>query len=248
MADWTEAEYKKLLGFKPTNQTQDLANYHIHVGDIPASVDWRTQGAVTPVKNQGQCGSCWSFSTTGAMEGRYFLKNKNLVSFSEQQFVDCSTENNGCNGGLMTLAFKYAQSAAIDTEAQYPYTGTQGTCNIPAAGVAKVASYQTVDSKSELALRTALASGPVSVAVSAGSLGFQFYSKGILSLLCAGQLDHGVLAVGYGSENGKGYWIVKNSWGPNWGENGYLRIARKENDKTVGTCGIQNGYNSYPIF
>jgi len=141
MADWTDHEYKKLLGFKHHNKKAHKKHHKhvesVNVSDIPASVDWRTLGAVTPVKNQAQCGSCWAFSATGAMEGRYQIKNNTLVSFSEQQLVDCSKAqgNEGCNGGLMNNAFTYAESNTMDKEDSYPYTGRDGTCHAT-AGVA----------------------------------------------------------------------------------------------------------------
>merc|ERR1711998_763295 len=219
-----------------------------HLADLPASVDWRKEGAVTPVKNQGQCGSCWSFSTTGSMEGRWFLKNKTLVSLSEQQCVDCShnDQNAGCNGGLMDSAFKYAEGTAIETEAQYPYKGRDGTCAAKGGSV-EVKSYQDVTVNDPSALAAAVAEGPVSVAIDAGSIFFQLYFGGIMKHFCGTSLDHGVLVVGYGTENGTDYWLLKNSWGASWGESGYFRMLRDMSKQGPGFCGLQKSA-SYPIF
>jgi len=222
------------------------------VEDVADAVDWRDQGAVTPVKNQGQCGSCWSFSATGSMEGRYQIKTGNLVSLSEQQLVDCSTSqgNMGCNGGLMDYAFQYAESNPLETEAEYPYTAKDGKCHVSGGEVA-VRSFKDVTPKSASALKAAAAEGPVSIAIDAGGIAFQLYHGGIMKggglTGCGTSLDHGVLLVGYGSENGKDYWIVKNSWGASWGEKGYLRMARDDSSTDAGTCGLQL-QPSYPEF
>merc|ERR1719313_2616987 len=249
MADWTDAEYKKLLGYRP-HPNAHKANETV-TGDVsaaPDSVDWRTKGAVTPVKNQGQCGSSWAFSTTGSMEGRYQIAGNKLTSFSEQQFVDCSSSfgNQGCNGGLMDNAFKYAEGTAIDTEAAYGYTGRSGTCHAE-PGVAKVKDFKDVAPKSPSALKAAVATGPVSVAIDAAGLAFQLYFGGIIKHFCGTSLDHGVLVVGYGSEKGEDYWILKNSWGASWGEKGFFRIYNNGKEGDAGVCGLQQAA-SYPTF
>jgi C1A family cysteine protease len=213
----------------------------------PASVDWRTQNAVTPIKNQQQCGSCWAFSTTGSVEGAHAIKTKNLVSLSEQQLVDCSGPqgNQGCNGGLMDQAFQYIISNnGITTEAAYPYTAQDGNCNTNVTAAATISSFVDVTAGSETALLAAVAIGPVSVAIEADQECFQFYSGGILSdPTCGMQLDHGVLAVGYGTDSSTNtpYWIVKNSWGTSWGESGYVQLVRGQNE-----CGIAQEA-SYPV-
>jgi len=216
---------------------------------IPASVDWRTKGAVTPIKNQGQCGSCWSFSATGSTEGAHKLQaGLALVGLSEQNLVDCSQAegNEGCNGGLMDDAFQYIiKNNGIDSEASYPYTAQTGTCHFNAANVAAhLMSYQDVTAESEPALTADVAArGPVSVAIDASHSSFQFYSGGVYyePECSATQLDHGVLAVGYGMSGSSAYYIVKNSWGTDWGMSGYIWMSRNRNNN----CGIAT-MASYP--
>jgi len=187
---------------------------------------------VTGVKNQQQCGSCWSFSTTGSVEGAYFLKTGKLVEFSEQQLVDCSTAqgNQGCNGGLMDDAFQYyisgGSSSPLCTESEYPYTATgPNTCSTTActSHTNVVTGFTDITVGSENDLMSAVAARPVSVAIEADQSSFQFYSGGVMDGSCGTQLDHGVLVVGYGtdSESNKNFWKVKNSWGATWGEAGY---------------------------
>jgi len=208
-------------------------------------MDWRKKGAVTPVKDQGQCGSCWAFSTTGSTEGAHQIATGKLVGLSEQQLVDCSSAqgNQGCNGGLMDQAFQYIISnPGIASEEAYPYTAQDGTCNTAAKSVTMITGYTDVTSGDEGALMKAVNVGPVSVAIEADQSCFQFYSGGVLNdPTCGTQLDHGVLAVGYGTLSGQDYWIVKNSWGTSWGvESGYVFIA-----KGIDECGIATE-NSYP--
>jgi len=244
---------------KPSNESS--ANVHAAPADVsalPASVDWTTQGAVTPVKDQGQCGSCWSFSTTGALEGAYKLKYGNLVSFSEQNFVDCDNLSNGgrdhgCNGGLMDNAFDWAsKNGGVCTEEAYPYvsgtTKTAGTCNqSKCTKVAAVApkSHTDVTKNSDAALMSALAQQPVSIAIEADQPAFQLYKSGVFTAPCGTNLDHGVLAVGYGTLNGVDYYKVKNSWGSSWGDNGYILLQRGV-AQSGGQCGILMGPPSYP--
>jgi len=220
-----------------TAMKTDLPNFGEHVGEPSAStIDWTTRGAVTPVKDQGQCGSCWAFSTTGGLEGAWQLSSGNLVSMSEQQFVDCSKQNSGCNGGLMETAFSWAKSTAVATESSYAYTARDGSCKssfttaIPSGGVT---GYKTASSAS--ALTSALQNNPVSVAIEADQSVFQQYTSGTITSGCGSNLDHGVLAVGINSD---GSIKVKNSWGSSWGNRGYVNIATNQ-------CGIATDA-SYP--
>lgn len=227
---------------------------------LPASIDWSTRGAVTPVKDQGQCGSCWSFSTTGALEGAYAIKSGKLVSFSEQQLVDCDTLGNGgrdhgCNGGLMDNAFNWiSKNNGLCLEADYPYvsgtTKTAGTCqkSCKIVGGSDVTKFVDVESASDLAMMGALSTQPVSVAIEADEREFQLYKSGVFSGKCGTNLDHGVLAVGYGTDgNGGDYYKVKNSWSTTWGENGYIRLGRGDSyNGGQGQCGILLEA-SYPV-
>jgi KDEL-tailed cysteine endopeptidase len=213
--------------------------------DVPDAWDWREHGAVTAVKNQGQCGSCWSFSATGAMEGAVAISTGQLVNLSEQQLMDCSKiyGDFGCNGGLMDSAFDYAIDNGMCLESDVPYTATDGTCDNSVTSCNKVAYFSycmDVPQNNEEELKNAVFQTPVSVTIEADTRTFQFYSSGIIdSADCGTNLDHGVLAVGYGeTSDGEKYWIVKNSWGETWGENGYVRIARSDDTNTNGICGI----------
>ena len=210
-----------------------------------ANVDWRDKGAVTNVKNQGQCGSCWSFSATGSLEGQHFLKKGQLVSLSEQNLVDCSTTygNHGCKGGLMDNAFRYIKAnGGIDTEESYPYQAHNEMCRFKRDDVgATDTGYQDIPHRNEDALAEAIQQvGPISVAIDASKRTFRYYHSGVYyDPTCSSvKLDHGVLAVGLGPE----YYIVKNSWGPTWGDEGYVKMARNREN----ACGIAT-QASYPL-
>jgi len=170
MADWTEDEYKTLLGYKADLKKKNSKVFERTEADLPESVDWRKEGAVTPIKNQGMCGSCWSFSATGAMEGAYQQKNGKLVAFSEQQFVECDTQSAGCGGGLMDYAFEYAEKNMMETEEQYPYTGLRGGKCKAEGGFVEIQNFTDVAENDPTALAEALAKGPVSVAIDASGV------------------------------------------------------------------------------
>merc|ERR1711973_213420 len=215
-----------------------------------SSVDWRQKNAVTPVKNQGNCGSCWAFSTTGSVEGAAAIASGQLISLSEQQLVDCSKaeHHGGCNGGLMDYGFQYIEdNHGITTEQDYAYTARDGTCNGEKAAhhVVTVTDYKDVPRNNPDQLQQAVSQGPVSIAIEADKSVFQLYKEGVFSDSgCGTNLDHGVLVVGYGTDAGQDYWIVKNSWGATWGEQGYIRLGKTESG--AGMCGMYE-QPSYPV-
>jgi len=247
-------EFSAMMGFgrgMPAEWHARLSSGKVHeVSAAPDSYDWTPLGAVTAVKNQGSCGSCWAFSTTGGLEGAYYLKTGDLTSFSEQQLVDCDTNDAGCNGGLMDNAFSWIQSnGGLCTESDYPYVSSSGASQSCKTSCSKVSGSSVAEwtdvPNSEDGLKSAVALQPVSVAIQANQLAFQFYSSGVLTGRCGSNLDHGVLAVGYGTyTDGTPYWKVKNSWGETWGMDGYILIERgttQAGDK----CGITSAA-SYP--
>ncbi|WP_411022872.1 C1 family peptidase [Salmonella sp. s51228] len=227
---------------KPENKVQNDTNEK-----LAATVDWRTKGAVTPVKNQEQCGSCWAFSATGSLEGQYMLKYSTLKSFSESQLVDCSGSygNHGCEGGLMDNAFRYLERNLEELESDYSYEPKDRTCKYnPSEGVTKVSGYRDVQRFDEMALKTAVQNiGPISVAIDASHRSFQMYHLGVYEepLCSQTKLDHGVLVVGYGTDFGTDYWLVKNSWGTQWGMDGYIWMSMANN-----MCGVET-QASYPL-
>jgi KDEL-tailed cysteine endopeptidase len=253
------SEYNNLASYSAPRIRLYLRNLAVSA-NIPASIDWTTLGAVTPVKDQGQCGSCWSFSTTGALEGAYAVANGQLVSFSEQQLVDCDTFSNGgrdhgCNGGLMDNAFAWiGKNNGLCTEQEYPYvsgtTKTAGTCAQKSCAVvagSDIHSYVDVVPRSDSAMMEALAKQPVSVAIEADQRDFQLYSSGVFTGSCGTNLDHGVLVVGYGTMNGADYYKVKNSWSSTWGDEGYIYLGRGDNfNGGAGQCGVLL-QASYPV-
>ncbi|OVA15890.1 Granulin [Macleaya cordata] len=255
-ADLTNEEYRqKFLGAKTDAKRRfskpKSDRYAFRLGDsLPESVDWREKGAVVAVKDQGSCGSCWAFSTIASVEGVNKIVTDDLISLSEQELVDCDTSyNEGCNGGLMDYAFEFIiNNGGIDSEEDYPYKARDGQCDVyrKNAKVVTIDGYEDVPVNDEKALQKAVANQPIAVAIEAGGRAFQLYESGIFTGKCGTQLDHGVTAVGYGTENGKDYWIVKNSWGASWGEAGYIRMERNLANTKTGKCGIAMEA-SYPL-
>ncbi|WOL19498.1 hypothetical protein Cni_G28296 [Canna indica] len=250
-ADIGHEEFKeKFLGLNthPMKDVKLKPFMYENAANLPKSVDWRKKGAVTPVKNQGACGSCWAFSTVAAVEGINQIVTGNLTSLSEQELVDCDIVfNHGCNGGMMDYAFAFVVAKeGLHSEKDYPYLTEEGTCEFKRGEdkLVSISGYEDVPRNSEESLMKALAHQPVSVAVEASGRDFQFYGGGVFEGPCGTELDHAVTAVGYGTFMGQDYIIVKNSWGPRWGEKGYIRMKRNTGE-IEGLCGMYK-MASYP--
>jgi len=252
-ADMTSEEMSnKLNGYRPINRVKNVRHLKLSAA-APSALDWNQKGAVTAIKDQGQCGSCWSFSATGSIEGAVFLKTGNLTSLSEQQLMDCSHPegDDSCEGGLMDDAFQFVlDNKGICAESDYPYKAKDEKCQKTCKTVSTITSFADVDfdekkPTDETALMAAVQLGPVSIAIEADKPIFQLYTGGVITNAksCGTDLDHGVLIVGYGTDAATNvdYWLVKNSWGPKWGEKGFVRLARNMN-----MCGL-NSAASYPI-
>jgi xylem cysteine proteinase len=243
-ADMTWEEFSEgRLGLEFDGGLPEVSDYEIDLATLvnaEAEIDWVSRGYVTDVKNQGQCGSCWAFSSTGSIEGAAEIKEGRLTSLSEQQLVDCSTQNSACNGGLMDYAFEDIQKelGGLCNEDAYPYKGRKGSCQTSCQAVAQISGYNDVAEGSDAAMIEALQNGPVAVAIEADQFSFQFYNGGVMTGRCGSNLDHGVLLVGYGTDNGKDYYKIKNSWGSRWGEKGYIRIGRGDSYGQYGQCGV----------
>ncbi|KAM4664644.1 cathepsin S [Discoglossus pictus] len=254
LGDMTSEEVvAKLTGLKvPQGERKNtfsgnLNNTHYAKNNAPDSLDWRDKGCVTDVKYQGGCGSCWAFSAVGAIEGQLQLKTGKLISLSPQNLVDCSSKygNHGCNGGFMTRAFQYViDNQGIDSDSSYPYQAMEGSCHYkPEDKAASCSSFKEVIPGTEENLKETLAAvGPISVAIDASHPTFFLYKSGVYNdPSCSQDVNHGVLAVGYGNLNGQDFWLLKNSWGLNYGDKGYVRIARNKGN----LCGVAS-YGCYP--
>jgi C1A family cysteine protease len=246
--DLTPQEFKEQYvgGLKAEVGSYGCKTFSSSASGAPSSLDWRTKGAVTTVKDQGQCGSCWTFSSTGAIESAWAISTGKLVDLSEQELVDCATGisygSHGCSGGQMEGAFKFVIENGQCSASSYPYTSgttkTGGSCQ-KCTSVVHLSSCSDVKPNDQVSLKAAVSQQPVAIAIEADTRYFQSYSSGVLtSSSCGTNLDHGVLIVGYGSENGQDYWLVKNSWGTSWGDSGYVKIARSSSTNDPGVCGI----------
>jgi len=250
----TPAELRMRNGFRGSRIRSNRNASHflapMNVEDVPESIDWRTKGLVTAVKDQGQCGSCWAFSAIGSLEGQHMRSTGTLTSLSEQNLVDCARldVSHGCEGGLMDDAFTYIKNNnGIDTEASYPYHARDQKCMFKTSNVgATDTGYTDIPEGDEEALKKAVATvGPIAVAIDAGHSSFQMYQAGVYDEpeCSTTDLDHGVLVVGYGTDpEGGDYWIVKNSWGTRWGSEGYILMSRNKDNQ----CGIATAA-SYPL-
>jgi cathepsin L len=247
--DLTPQEFKDQYvgGLKTEVGSYGCKSFSSSASGAPSSVDWRQKGVVNPVRDQGQCGSCWAFATTANAESVWAISSGKLLDLSEEFLVDCATGagyfNMGCNGGQPDSAFKYMINNGQCTESSYPYkagtTKTAGTCQkCTSAGVSFSGCYD-VASKDQVSLMAAVAKHPVVIAIEADTRYFQSYSGGILdSPNCGTTLDHAVEIIGYGTENGVDYWNVRNSWGSSWGENGYFRVKKTSSTNDIGICGV----------
>ncbi|XP_072924891.1 cathepsin K-like isoform X2 [Hemitrygon akajei] len=256
--DLTNKEFNKLMnGFlrsKAENSTEEEVEESHELDDDdseavsehPSSVDWRKKGLVTDVKNQGQCGSCWAFSATGALEGQWAKKKKQLISLSEQNLLDCDTGSYGCRGGYMDSAYNaIIKLGGIESENTYPYTGYQGVCRFQENNVvAKIRKYRNFKVDEVRLAKKVAKLGPLCVAIDASCHSFQYYSQGVYYEPNCNQygVNHAVLLIGYGTEENGQYWLVKNSWGTAWGDNGYIKMSRNQNNN----CGIID-YVVFPV-
>ncbi|XP_062136123.1 cathepsin L-like [Drosophila sulfurigaster albostrigata] len=248
-SDLNSKEFQEVVlsSINPYNLTFDINQIYTPSPTIklPESIDWREKGAVTKVKSQVDCESCWAFAAIGTLEGHHFIKYQQLVSLSEQNLVDCDTTNGGCSRGWTEKALIYIKdNGGVNTEDSYPYEGIDGECRFNVENIgAKVTGTVGVQRDNESALAAAVAEkGPISVAIDASF--FQHYEGGVLDEpLCQGEVNHGVVVVGYGRDDiGGDYWLVKNSWAESWGENGYIRMARNKDNQ----CSIAK-YGVYPL-
>ena len=253
-ADLTIDEWYRRFNSLYLNKNSICSDFEYQNSDLPQSVDWREEGIVTPIRNQRNCGSCWAFATASATESTWIQGMNRTVAtnltdyyLSPQQLVDCSTEygNEGCSGGYIDNTFEYIIDRGLCLESEYKYTGEDNSCNKCNSAI-RLKSCYDIPQGNQLALKHAVAIRPVVISVEADNFIFRFYESGIITdSECGTELDHAIVIVGYGedTETNMKYWIVRNSWGTTWGENGYIRIERSESEDDVGICGIA----SFPV-
>ncbi|CAF0818349.1 unnamed protein product [Didymodactylos carnosus] len=252
--DLSDEEFRKTMyGLKTDQRIEKNFDRHTFIPPsnivLPAAIDWRKEGYVTDIKDQQQCGSCWAFSATGALEGQHFKKYKKLNTLSDQNLIDCSGKygNEGCNGGYMDSSFQYIKdNKGIDTQDSYPYEARDGDCRFKAENVgANDTGFVDIKTGNETDLQIAIATvGPISIAIDCQHDSFRFYSSGVYDepQCSTSMLDLAILAVGYDTINGQDYYIVKNGWGKSWGMEGYIWMSRNKNNQ----CGIAT-LSSYPL-
>ncbi|XP_060523576.1 procathepsin L-like [Cylas formicarius] len=245
--DLTKEEFIQTLTANPSNlvSKRSINESHRTIRQVPEYFDWREQSAVGSVKNQGNCGSCWSFSAIGALESQVYLKTGKMVSLSEQNLIDCAKDNinHGCQGGWMANAFEYLKNNYVTSDSEYSYVGVQQQCQINERQTKiSIRGYQRVQGNEQVLKEAVATIGPITAAMDASNL--QFYSNGVYrdDECSPNYVNHGVLIVGYGNEAGRDYWLIKNSWGSSWGENGYFKIIRNRGNQ----CNLAS-YTMYPI-
>ena len=249
--DLTTEEFTELFTVPMVGKAGNRREMKLNSEDLPEKVDWVTAGAVTPVQNQGFCGSCWAFASTGAIESAYFLQTGDLEVLSEQQLLDCSQQfgSSGCDGGEMTDAYEYVETVGgLETAVNYPYEEKDSKCRVEnqARKYGSISGFVSIEKGNQSQLKAAVAQQPVSVGVQANEKVWQMYETGVMDADCGQHLNHAVLIVGYGQEQGVDYWLVKNTWGDDWGIEGYVKIKREDSDTSGGLCGIALDA-SYPL-
>lgn len=248
-ADLSSEEFqKKYLGlYRSKEASSECSVYQSSGKSLPASVDWRTKNVVSPVKDQGQCGSCWAFACTETAESVYALKNGMLPTLAPQELVDCVKTNYGCSGGMIDNTLSFIIQNGLNEEKDYPYSAKNGVCHGTPTSY-KLDKCFDVPEGNELLLKEAVSHGPVVACIEADQRAFQFYRSGVLKKNnCGTNLDHAIQVVGYGEDNGLKYWLVRNSWGKSWGDNGYVRLERTENTRSDGTCGIAMAVSGFYV-
>jgi len=243
-ADLTAQEFKSKhsgCAFSHDDEAFIKSNTKEHIQDpLPDSIDWRKKGAVYMVSDQGSCGACWAFAAVAAVEGFHAIQTGSILGFSEQQLIDCDLNNRGCGGGWPYLGLVYTAQYGDYSHYDYPYTGNEGNCMYnPQKATRSNTGFQFVAPKNSTALKSALTVNPVAVLIESDEDVFQFYQSGVITANCSSNVDHAVLAVGYTTINGTEAFIVKNSWGTNWGQAGYAYIATDPSQNNgTGVCGI----------